>query len=162
MNQERTLADIAADNYNNGYNCGQALVVAFAERYGFSKEQASQITAAFGGGLGRQRLTCGAVMGMGVLAGLEDGNSVPGEKDKVKTTFNAIHMMTEKFKEQYGSVTCGEILGLKGYAKADGPAQHQEIPEEYKGRPCALKVKLAAQIFEDYLKSKETSEDKLK
>ena len=160
MVQDKTRADIAADNYKNGYNCGQALVVAFADRYGFSKEQASQITAAFGGGLGRQRLTCGAVMGMGVLAGLEDGNSVPEEKDKIRTTFSAIQMMTEKFKEQYGSATCGEILGLKGYDKADGPAHHQEIPEEYKDRPCALKVKLAAQIFEDYLNSKEKSTNK--
>ncbi|MDN5552863.1 C-GCAxxG-C-C family protein [Prevotella sp.] len=159
MIQNKTRAEIAADNYKNGYNCGQAVVVAFADRYGLSEEQAAHITAAFGGGLGRQRLTCGAVMGMAVLAGLEDGNSVPEEKEKIKTTFSAIKMMTEKFKEQYGSVTCGEILGLKGYVKAEGPAHHQEIPEEYKGRPCALKVKLAAQIFEDYLKSKETSEN---
>jgi C_GCAxxG_C_C family probable redox protein len=159
MINEKTRADIAADNYKNGYNCGQAVVVAFADRYGLSKEQASNIAAAFGGGMGRQRLTCGAVLGMAVLAGLEDGNSVPDEKEKIKTTFKAIQMMTQKFKEQYGSVTCAEILGLKGYTKADGPAHHQEIPEEYKGRPCALKVKLAAQIFEDYLKSKETSEN---
>ena len=41
MVQDKTRADIAADNYKNGYNCGQALVVAFADRYGFSKEQAS-------------------------------------------------------------------------------------------------------------------------
>ena len=91
---------------------------------------------------------------MTVLAGLEEGNSQHEDKEKMLNTFNATQQMYDKFKKQYGSVTCGEILGLKGFNKADGPALHQPIPDEYKGKPCALKVKLAAKIFEEYLKDK--------
>ncbi len=157
MDKKKSAAEVAADNFVNGYNCGQAVVVAFADRYGFSKEQATKLAAAFGGGIGRQRMTCGAVVGLSVLVGLEEGNTTPEDKTGMLTAFKVIKDMTEQFKEQYGSAVCGEILGLKGYNKADGPALHQPIPEEYKGKPCALKVKLAAKIFGDYLNSKDNA-----
>lgn len=141
------LADHAAQLFMQGYNCGQAVFVTFAQRYGLSHDDAMRLSAALGGGLGRQRLTCGAVTAMALVAGQELGNTRPGDTERQNACFAATREMTEAFKQQYGSAICGEILGLKGYAKADGPAHHQPIPEQYRGRPCALKVKLAAAIL---------------
>ena len=57
--------------FKEGYNCSQSVVAAFADLYGFTHEQALHISASFGGGIGRMRLTCGAACGMFQLAGLE-------------------------------------------------------------------------------------------
>ena len=43
--------------FKEGYNCSQSVVAAFADLYGFTHEQALHISASFGGGIGRMRLT---------------------------------------------------------------------------------------------------------
>ncbi len=157
MEDKETISDKAAGLFMQGYNCGQAVLVAFSQRYGISKEQASRMAAAFGGGIGRQRMTCGTVLSLAVLAGLEEGNGSPDDKEAMLRSFKLIQRMTEEFKAAYGSAVCGEILGLKGFAKAEGPATNAPVPDRYKGRPCALKVRLAATIFERYLNEKGSS-----
>ena len=57
--------------FREGYNCSQSVVTAFADLYGFTREQALHMSASFGGGIGRMRETCGAACGMFLLAGLE-------------------------------------------------------------------------------------------
>ena len=57
--------------FREGYNCSQSVVAAFADLYGFTREQALRMSASFGGGIGRMRETCGAACGMFLLAGLE-------------------------------------------------------------------------------------------
>ena len=56
--------------FKEGYNCSQSVVAAFAEDYGFTREQALKMSASFGGGIGRMRETCGAACGLFMLAGL--------------------------------------------------------------------------------------------
>lgn len=46
--------------FKEGYNCSQSVVTAFADLYGFTREQALHMSASFGGGIGRMRETCGA------------------------------------------------------------------------------------------------------
>jgi hypothetical protein len=59
--------------FKSGYNCAQAVVGAFADLYGVPQDVALRMSASFGGGMGRMRLTCGAASGMFMLAGLENG-----------------------------------------------------------------------------------------
>ena len=68
-NEERI--QLAVDNFMAGFNCAQSVVSAFADQYGFTREHALHMSASFGAGIGRMRLTCGAVCGMLQLAGLE-------------------------------------------------------------------------------------------
>ena len=60
--------------FKKGYNCSQAVVAAFADVYGIDPNLGLRMAASFGGGMGRMRLTCGAVSGMFILAGLENGS----------------------------------------------------------------------------------------
>ena len=46
----------AVELFMQGYGCGQAVVAAFADIYGFTEKQAKQIGAGFGGGVGRMRM----------------------------------------------------------------------------------------------------------
>mgnify|MGYP000125743314 CR=1 FL=1 len=48
--------------FREGYNCSQSVVTAFADLYGFTREQALHMSASFGGGIGRMRETCGACL----------------------------------------------------------------------------------------------------
>ena len=71
MKEDRVAKAIAL--FKEGYNCSQSVVAAFADEYGFTREQALRMAASFGGGIGRMRETCGAACGMFLLAGLETG-----------------------------------------------------------------------------------------
>ena len=57
-------ADIAKQNFLKGYTCAQAVLLAFSDITGADEETAMKISLPFGGGMGRMRLTCGAVSGM--------------------------------------------------------------------------------------------------
>ena len=70
MNKEERIQK-AVSLFKEGYNCSQSVVAAYADLYGFTKEQALRMAASFGGGIGRMRETCGAACGMFLLAGLE-------------------------------------------------------------------------------------------
>ena len=61
----------AVELFHSGYNCSQSVVAAFADLYGFTFEQALHMSASFGGGIGRMRMTCGTACGLFMLAGLE-------------------------------------------------------------------------------------------
>ena len=54
-----TKGDIAKNNFQNGCNCAQAVLLAFCEDYGMEKETALMVAASFGSGMGGLRETCG-------------------------------------------------------------------------------------------------------
>ena len=41
----------AVEFFKSGYNCSQSVVLAFADMYGFTQEQAARMAASFGGGV---------------------------------------------------------------------------------------------------------------
>ena len=57
----RTLAE---QNFENGYNCAQAVLLAFSDLTGLEERTALSLASSFGGGMGRLREVCGAVSGM--------------------------------------------------------------------------------------------------
>ena len=77
----------AVELFKEGYNCSQSVVAAFAEDYGFTKEQALRMSASFGGGIGRMRETCGAACGLFMLAGLETSAIVGSDKEGKAANF---------------------------------------------------------------------------
>ena len=65
---------IATDNFRAGYNCSQSVAMAFADLYGIPLPLMAQLSASYGGGIGRMRETCGSALGIFMLAGLEVTN----------------------------------------------------------------------------------------
>ena len=65
--------DRAVDYFMQGYGCCQSVVAAFADMYGLDEKLALKIAAGFGGGVGRMRMMCGAVSGIVMLVGLDEG-----------------------------------------------------------------------------------------
>ena len=59
----------ARELFLGGYNCAQAVFIAYCDVAAMSEEMAATVAAPFGGGMGRLREVCGAVSGMTMVAG---------------------------------------------------------------------------------------------
>ena len=60
--------------------------------------------------------------------------------------------LAARFKAENGSITCGELLGLKQDAPVSNQAEARTAAY-YAKRPCPKMVESAARIFADYLGS---------
>ncbi len=143
--------DIAKQNFMNGYNCSQAVLLAFCEDFGLEKETALKISEPFGGGMGRMREVCGTVTGMFMVLGLAMGNSDAKDGSTKKNVYKSVQELAEKFKQDNGSIICRELLGFQKNNK-ESYVPSERTTEYYKKRPCPELCKYAADILEDYLK----------
>ena len=145
----------AVENFMAGYGCCQSVVAAFADIYGLDDNMAKKIAAGFGGGVGRLRMMCGAVSGIVMLVGLDCGQTEGSDREGKSACYKVVQELLEESKEENGSLICAEILGLKGYEKAQSSyVASARTAEYYKTRPCAAKVESAARIFANYLSRK--------
>lgn len=132
----------------SGYNCSQSVVAAFADVYGLDRGTALHVASSFGGGIGKMRLTCGAASGMFILAGLDNGSATAGDNKARTANYRLVQQLAQRFKEVTGSITCGELLGLKPAYGDDG----KQI--NCTKLPCVELVALACRIFAEHLNSK--------
>lgn len=130
--------------FKQGYNCSQAVLLAFCDELNLDKETAARLASSFGGGIGRMREVCGAVSGMCMVAGLCKGYSDPKDMEGKKRHYSLIQKMANEFKEKNSSIICHELLGLS--AGADSPSPSPRTAQYYKKRPCAELVGIAAEI----------------
>ena len=138
--------EIAKENFLKGCNCCQAVVLAFKNEIGLPEETLKKLAIGFGGGLARQRLTCGAVSGMAlVLGALKSDGSDKGY------IYSIIQKACEEFKAETGSLICGELLSGE-ILKDKSPIPAERTAEYYKKRPCAELCYLAAEIAEKYIR----------
>lgn len=140
----------AEELFMQGFNCSQSVVAAFADVYGLTGEQALKVSAGLGGGIGRMRLTCGAVCGMAVLAGMECGSATPGDREGKSACYKVVQRLAETFRDEHGSITCSELLKLKKGAPLDYEAS-ERTAEYYRTRPCVKQIISAARIYAEYL-----------
>lgn len=138
------------DYFKNGYNCSQAVVSAFADIYNLDSEMALRIAASFGGGMGRMRLTCGAVSGMFILAGLENGSTIAGDTAGRGKNYELVQELARRFKAHTGSIICADLLGLAPSTPVTTQPE-ERTPEYYRKRPCVETVGLACRIYAEYL-----------
>ena len=66
----------AAELFVKGYNCAQAVVMAFSDLTGLSPEYSAKMVSSFGGGMGRMREVCGAVSAMFTSSTFSSVNSI--------------------------------------------------------------------------------------
>ncbi len=152
-----TYAEKAKALFEEGYNCSQAVLLAFEDRTGLSRETAAALSSSFGGGMGRLREVCGAVSGMFMVLGLLYGYEDPKASAEKKAHYERIQLLAAKFRDENGSIICRELLGLaKG---PDVPTPEARTKEYYKKRPCGELVACAAAITEEYIRMTEETEE---
>jgi len=140
----------ARENFRNGYNCSQAVLLACCEKLGMDQETAAAISSSFGGGIGRLREVCGAISGACMAIGLRYGNYDVNDNEAKAEHYRRIQAMVEPFRLEMGSIICRELLQLAENAPTP-PKPEQRTQQYYKTRPCEEFVACAARILETML-----------
>lgn len=126
--------------HNEGYNCAQAVLLAFEDLFDLDRETLAAISSSFGGGMGKQREVCGAVSGMNMVAGLLYGRYPAADKAAKNTHYELIAALDGIFKADNGSLLCRDLLGLT-LPKEERPVK----------KPCGDLIVQCTEIMEHYL-----------
>jgi C_GCAxxG_C_C family probable redox protein len=139
-----------------GYNCCQAVVLAYNDLFNIDDKLAASLASGFGGGMGRMREVCGSVSGMVMLAGLLYPADNPSDKNGRTRNYALVQEVAEEFRMINGSIVCKELLGLvpmgsSESAPKESPEPSDRTNEYYKKRPCEELVGISARIIGEKL-----------
>lgn len=146
-----THEEKALQYFQNGANCAQAVVLAYADELGMDEKTAARLASSFGGGIGRLREVCGAVSGMMMVYGLKKGYDDLHDPDAKKAHYANVQALANAFREQNGSIVCREILSLDRGENSD-PSPTPRTAQFFHSRPCLVCVATAARLLDDALK----------
>ena len=126
--------------HKEGYNCAQAVVLAFEDLLALDRETLAKLSSSFGGGIGGMREVCGTVSGMAMVLGFLYGNSDPSDRTAKAEHSARVQALAGKFRERNGDIVCRRLLGL------------EPVPgKTLKKRPCGEYVGDAAEFLEEYI-----------
>ena len=147
-----THEEKARELFQNGYNCAQAVLLAFSDLTGLDERCALTLSSSFGGGMGRLREVCGAVSGAFMVAGILYGPCDPTDHEAKKAHYALIQSIAAEFKKENGSYICRELLDLpKGPSE---PEPEKRTEAYYHRRSCADYVGCAARILDRFIAEK--------
>lgn len=147
-------AQNARQYFLDGYNCCQAVLLAFQDIFGADEETLATVASGFGGGMARMREVCGTVSAMGMAAGFISPAVHPKNIEERTANYALVQEMAGKFRKENGSIVCRELLGLAPKADKTENEGQQESPrpsdrtaEYYRKRPCPELVACSARII---------------
>ena len=140
-----------------GYNCCQAVVIAYCDLFELDEKTAAALSSGFGGGMGRMREVCGSVSGMVMLSGLLCPADNPSDKAGRTANYALVQEVAGEFRNINGSIICRELLGLDKKpteGQVESPVPSDRTAEYYKKRPCEELVRISARIIGEKIKAK--------
>lgn len=144
----------ARNYFTSGYNCAQAVAMAFDDVMAMDRMTIARIAAPFGGGMGRMREVCGTVSGMSLVAGAISPSVDPSNMEERKANYALVQHFAEQFRSVNGDIVCRRLLGLEPMSeRAESAMPSQRTAEYYRKRPCAEYVACAARIVAEYIAS---------
>lgn len=100
----------AIEHFSKGFNCGQAVLIVFCEKYGLDRDTALKLSTGIGGGF-RSGNICGCGSAGALIVGLKYGHSNAEDKESKDLCYGKTQEFLEEFKKLKGSIVCKEILG---------------------------------------------------
>lgn len=140
-----TKGELAYKLFKEGYNCSQAVALAFKDELNISEEKIKKLIIGFGGGFARQRLVCGAVSGMTMVL-----SYLKSDGENKMVIYETVQKACKEVKDELGSLICSELLDQSDAVKTN-PIPDDRTAEYYKKRPCAEICKTVADITDKYL-----------
>lgn len=138
-----TYGERAEHLFHGGYNCAQAVLLAFSDVTHLDEEVAARLASPFGAGMGRLREVCGAFSGALMVLGLMRGPAGPDSRAARREVYGDVQQLAERFRSLHGSIVCGELLGIR---QTDGaPRERPHKP------PCPVLVRTAADMTAEML-----------
>ena len=144
----------ARNYFLEGYNCAQAVVMAYDDVMAMDVEALARLAAPFGGGMGRMREVCGTVSGMTFVAGALAPSADPKNLEERKNNYALVQHFADLFRRENGDIVCRRLLGLEPMVEKSETAMPSErTAEYYKKRPCVEYVACATRIVAEYINS---------
>ena len=142
-----THVDKALELFSQKYHCSQAVLAAFAEELGITREQALKLGGCFGGGMCKGEV-CGACTGALMVLGLKYGQCEIGDTESKAKTSEVTVKFLEAFRSENGSYMCRELLGCD-LSTPEGKAHAAEnnLFTEFCPKMVASAVMLAEQLL---------------
>lgn len=128
---------------NGGFNCAQAVVGSFCEKYGIDEQTAMKFAGGFGGGL-RCGEVCGAVTGAVMVIGLKYSQYLPNDKEAKEKCGNITLEFMNEYKKRNEFVLCRELLGYD-------PRDKEKVAlfADKKHKICTNAIETSIQILEE-------------
>lgn len=143
-----TKAEIAKEYFKNNFNCSQSVLSAFAPELGLTADTCMKIASAFGAGIARQQLTCGAVTGAVMAISLKFGKGINDDDSKKVFAYEKSAALMNTFAKKHGSVCCRELLDGLDMVKDAEKIKELDL---FRTR-CVTYVSDAVEITEELLK----------
>ena len=138
--------ELALNLFNNGYNCAQAVVLAFKDELNLDEKTLKSISSSFGGGISRLREVCGCISAMAMVLGLFYGDYDINDVNQKGNHYSLVQSVALKFKDEFKSINCAELLNkVKGI---ESPIPSVRTDTYYKERPCGKYIKFMADLLE--------------
>lgn len=146
----------AVNYFKSGYNCAQAVVMAFDDVMGMTPDSLARLAAPFGGGMGRMREVCGTVSGMAFVAGAICPSVDPKNMEERKANYAIVQHFATEFRKENGDIVCRRLLGLEeSVERKESVMPSERTAEYYRKRPCVEYVATAARIVATHLATRE-------
>jgi C_GCAxxG_C_C family probable redox protein len=111
MSDYDAAVERASALFEEGLNCAEAVLAAFAERRGVSASVV-RLASPFGSGMGRTNQTCGAVTGALMALGLAAGRETAADATGKERAYALAAQFCERFRAENGALACTELLGI--------------------------------------------------
>jgi C_GCAxxG_C_C family probable redox protein len=135
----------AKELFLSGYNCAQSVLLSFADDLKYSKELAQKLAAGFGGGMGKQQETCGAVTGAIMVLGIYKGEQVNNNEELKAESYGSVKELASQFTAEFSTTKCKDLIGCD-LNTPEGSAKFKE--EKIMETVCADCVGKAVEIVE--------------
>ncbi len=105
-----------------GYNCAQAVIAAFADLTGLTEEQSMAVSGGFGGGVGGCREeVCGAISGGVMALGLLYPHLDGGNQNSKQKLYELTQEFRSRFYETFGQTRCAALMQSSSTANEKTP-----------------------------------------
>ena len=140
--------------FKEGYNCCQAVLLAFQDIIGLPEVKIAGLSSGFGGGMGRLREVCGAFSAMTFMSGFICPADDPSKAEGRRENYALVQEFADKFRKENGSIICREQLQLRASQK-ESPTPSVRDEHWYAARPCERLVGSSARLIAEKLKESE-------
>ena len=142
--ETKSSEDVAAEMFNNGFRCSQAVLEPFAASYGLDGDLARRLSIGFAGGAGCGGV-CGAVAAAYLVNSLRFGFSHSGDSERFQAVIAKNREFAERFRAVHGSLNCHDLIGVDPFSE-EGFQYFQE--KGLKKTICTPAVRDAVRILE--------------
>lgn len=137
----------AMNYFENGCNCSQAVLMAYAEELDIDKDIVQRVAVTFGGGMSKAGKTCGCLSGALMVLGLKYGAKSAEIISKRIESYNQGGNFIKLFNERFGATDCKDLIKLDLNNKSD----MEKAQKNVFGSRCKNMVGITVELLEEVL-----------